>query len=63
MYTHPLLEQTVVIQHFRSTTLSRPKYLITLEGETNVRPSSRYVRPQKVCPISMKFGMHVEVDE
>jgi len=27
---------------------------------TSVRP---YVRPQKVCPISMKFGMNIEVDE
>ena len=27
---------------------------LTLEGEMSVRP---YVRPQKVCPISMKFGM------
>jgi len=26
----------------------------------SVRP---YVRPQKVCPISMKFGMYIEVDE
>jgi len=31
---------------------------------TSVRPSVRpYVRPQKVCPISMKFGMYIEVDE
>jgi len=25
-----------------------------------VRP---YFRPQKVCPISMKFGVYIEVDE
>ena len=37
--------------------------LITLEGE-NVRPSvDTSVRPQKVCPISMKFGMYIEVDD
>ena len=30
--------------------------LITLEGEISVRP-------QKVCPITMKFGVYIEVDE
>jgi len=39
--------------------------LVTLEGKCPsvsryVRP---YVRPQKVCPISMKFGVYIEVDE
>jgi len=38
-------------------------FLIT-GGGRNVRPSVRTsVRPQKVCPISMKFGMYIEVDE
>jgi len=30
--------------------------LVTLEGEMSVRP-------QKVYPISMKFGMYITVDE
>jgi len=31
---------------------------------TSVHPSVRtYVRPQKVCPISMKFGVYIQVDE
>ena len=30
----------------------------------NVRPSvDTSVHPQKVCPISMKFGVYIEVDE
>jgi len=27
---------------------------------TSVRP---YIRPQNVCPISMKFGVYIDVDE
>jgi len=32
---------------------------------TSVHTSVRlpYVRPQKVCPISMKFGMYIEIDD
>jgi len=49
---------------FRSTAPSRPNN--TRGG--NVRPSvgtsvRPYVRLQKVCPISMKFGVYIEVDE
>jgi len=33
---------------------------MTLEGEMSIR---QYVRQQKVCLISMKFGMYIEVDD
>jgi len=48
---------------FRSTPPSRPNNI----REGNVRPSvgslRPYVRPQNVCPISMKFGVYIEGDE
>jgi len=46
----------LVIFVFRSTPKSRPNNM----SQMSVRP---YVRPQKVFPIPMKFGMQVEVDE
>jgi len=53
---------------FRSTSLSRPKNIrwgnvrpsVGTSVHTSVRP---YVHPQKVCPISMKFGVYIQVDE
>jgi len=49
---------------FRSTPPSRPNNIrggnVRPSVGTSVRP---YVRPQKVCPISMKFRVYIEVDE
>jgi len=52
----------------RSTTPSRPNNIrggnVRPSVGTSVRPSVRtYVCPQKVCQISMKFGVYIVVDE
>ena len=48
----------------RSTPKSRPNNLYMGLSCSSIRPYVRMsVRPQKVFPIPMKFGMQVEVDE
>ena len=51
-------------QIFRSTPPSRPNNIRRGNFRLSVGTSvCLYVHPQKVCPISMKFGMYMEVDE
>jgi len=66
--THRFWYMLLQSSFIRSTPPSQPNTIRGGNVHPSVGPSVRssirsYVHPQKLCPISMKFGTYIEVDE